>query len=94
MLTTSESALARVTQQLSKLEKRDWGLWGIVSLTGALVSATLLIILFRAAFLTNEGIHLELTVSRPLAVGLFLLLALFNTYLAAKRFEFDVFASN
>jgi hypothetical protein len=34
MLQRSETALARVSQQLSKLEKRDWELWGIVSLTG------------------------------------------------------------
>jgi diguanylate cyclase (GGDEF)-like protein len=85
MLKNSETALARVTQQLVRLEKRDWELWAIVSLTGILVSATLLAILFRAAF--RDGIHLELTVSRPLAIGLFVLLALLNTYLANKRFE-------
>lgn len=83
----SESTLARVTQQLSKLEKRDWELWGIVSITGILVSAVLLAILFRAAFLRSNTIHFELTVSRPLAVGLFVLLALLNTYLVTKRFE-------
>ena len=86
MLQHSETALARVSQQLSKLEKRDWELWGIVSLTGILVSVTLLAILFRAAFLKNDGIHFELTVS-PLAVTLFVLLALLNTYLVTKRFE-------
>jgi hypothetical protein len=29
----TESVLARVGQQLSQLEKRDWELWAIVSLT-------------------------------------------------------------
>jgi diguanylate cyclase (GGDEF)-like protein len=87
MLTSGESTLARVTQQLSKLEKRDWELWAIVSVTGVLVSTALLAIFFRAAFLTNDGIHFELTVSRPLAIGLSVLLALLNTYLVAKRFE-------
>jgi len=87
MLQHSETALARVSQQLSKLEKRDWELWGIVSITGILVSVCLLAILFRAAFLTNDGIHFELTVSRTLAIGLFLLLAVLNTYLVTKRFE-------
>lgn len=87
MLTQSKSQLARVTQQLSHLEKRDWELWAIVTITGILVSGTLLAILFRAAFLTNEGIHFELTVSRPLAIGLFVLLGLLNTYLVSKRFE-------
>jgi diguanylate cyclase (GGDEF)-like protein len=86
-LVDSERMLARMTQQLSRLEKRDWELWAIISLTGVLVSATLLAILFRAAFLSDNGIHFELTVSRPLAVGLFALLTLLNTYLVAKRFE-------
>jgi predicted signal transduction protein with EAL and GGDEF domain len=86
-LVDSERTLARMTHQLSKLEKRDWELWAIISLTGVLVSATLLAILFRAAFFSNDGIHFELTVSRPLAVGLFILLVLLNTYLVAKRFE-------
>ena len=87
MLANGEASLARVTQQLSQLEKRDWELWAIISVTGVLVSATLLAILFHAAFLKNDGIHFELTVSRPLAIGLFALLALLNTYLVAKRFE-------
>jgi hypothetical protein len=38
MLTQSKSQLARVTRQLSHLEKRDWELWAIVSITGILVS--------------------------------------------------------
>lgn len=87
MLLHSESTLARVTQQLSKLEKRDWELWAIVSITGVLVSAALLAILFHAAFLRSDTIHFELTVSRPLATGLFVLLTLLNSYLVAKRFE-------
>jgi diguanylate cyclase (GGDEF)-like protein len=87
MLVNAENSLARVTEQLSKIEKRDWELWTIVSITGVLVSVTLMMIILPAAFLTNGGLHFELTVSRPLAVGLFVLLALLNTYLVAKRFE-------
>src|SRR5205807_1728736 len=87
MLSQSESTLARVTQQLSKLEKRDWELWAIVSITGVLVSAALLAILFHAAFLNSGSIRFELTVSPPLAIALFVLLALVNTYLVSKRFE-------
>ena len=86
-LAQSKSTLSRVTQQLSRLEKRDWELWTIVSITGVLVSSTLLAILFHAAFLRSDKIHFELTVSRPLAIGLFVLLALLNTYLVSKRFE-------
>jgi diguanylate cyclase (GGDEF)-like protein len=87
MLAHSKSNLSRVTQQLFKLERRDWELWVIISVTGILVSTTLLAILFRAAFLSNDGIHFELTLSRPLAIGLFVLLVLLNTYLVSKRFE-------
>jgi diguanylate cyclase (GGDEF)-like protein len=86
MLNQSESALARVTQQLSRLEKRDWELWAIVSLAGILVSAGLLAILFGAAF-KDDTIHFDLTVSRPLVIGLLVLIALLNTYLVTKRFE-------
>jgi diguanylate cyclase (GGDEF)-like protein len=87
MFKHGKSPLARVGRQLSELEKRDWELWAIVSVTGILVSAALLAILFHAALLQKDGIHFEVTVSRPLAVGLFLLLALLNTYVVTKRFE-------
>lgn len=86
MLKNSQSTLARVSHQLSCLEKRDWELWAIVSLTGILVSVGLLAILLPAAF-KGDTIHFEVTVSRPLAIGLFVLLALANTYLVTKRFE-------
>jgi len=51
MFTQTEGVLAKVSQQLSQLEKRDGELWLIVSLTGLLVGAGLLAILFPAAFL-------------------------------------------
>ena len=87
MYTQSESVLARVSQQLSHLERRDWELWLIVSLTGVLVAAGMLAILFPAAFLKHDNVHFEITVSRPLAVGLITLVALLNTYLVSKRLE-------
>src|SRR5437016_1262490 len=87
MYKQTESILARVGKQLSHLERRDWELWMIVSLTGVLVASGLLAILFPAAFLKHDNIHFEFTVSRPLAVGLFVLLALLNTYLVTKRIE-------
>lgn len=86
MLKHHESTVARVSKQLSSLEKRDWELWAIVSLTGLLVSAVLLAILFRVAF-NDDTVHFEFTVSRPLVIALSVLLALLNTYLVTKRFE-------
>jgi diguanylate cyclase (GGDEF)-like protein len=87
MYRQTESVLARVGQQLSQLERRDWELWLIVSLTGVLVASGLVAILFPAAFLKQDNVHFELTVSRTLAVGLIALLALLNTYLVSKRLE-------
>ena len=83
----TESVLARVGKQLSQLEKRDWELWAIVSLTGVLVGIGLLAVLFPAAFLRQDNVHFEVTVSRPLALGLVTLLVLLNTYLVSKRLE-------
>src|SRR5246127_1407755 len=83
----NESVLARVGQQLAQLERRDWELWLIVSLTGVLVATGLAAILFPALFLKHDNMHFEVTVSRPLATGLFTLLALLNTYLVTKRLE-------
>jgi diguanylate cyclase (GGDEF)-like protein len=83
----TEGVLARVSQQLLQLEKRDGELWLIVSLTGLLVGAGMLAILYPAAFLKQGNIHFEITVSRPLVLGLVALLALLNTYLLTRRLE-------
>jgi diguanylate cyclase (GGDEF)-like protein len=83
----TEGVLARMSQQLAQLEKRDGELWLIVSLAGLLVGAGLLAILFPAAFLKQGNIHFEITVSRPLVLGLVALLALLNTYLVSRRIE-------
>jgi diguanylate cyclase (GGDEF)-like protein len=87
MRAPAESILARLSRELTLLEKRDWELWGIVSLTGVLAAAALLALLLPAAFLKNDNIHFEINVSRPLGIGLFVLLALLNTYLVTRRFE-------
>jgi diguanylate cyclase (GGDEF)-like protein len=86
MFHQNRSTLARVSLQLSRLEKRDWELWVIVSVTGIMVSAGVLALLIPAAF-SGDSIDLHIIISRPLAIGLFVLLALLNTYLVTKRFE-------
>src|SRR6266481_2291975 len=83
----TEGVLAQVSQQLSQLEKRDGELWLIVSLAGLLVGAGLLAVLYPAAFLKQGNIHFEISVSRPLVLGLVALLALLNTYLLTRRME-------
>ena len=80
MLKHSERTVARLNRPVSRLEKRDWELWVAVSFTGILVSAGLLAILVGAA------LRFDVTVSRSLVIGLFVLLALLNTYLLTKRF--------
>ena len=87
MMEKGQSTIGRVTQQLAKLEKRDWELWAIVSLTGVVVAAGLLALLLPAAFLQPGNLHLEITVSRQLAVGLAVLLVLLNTYIVTRRLE-------
>ena len=82
-----ENVLGRVSQQLSQLEKRDWELWVIVSLTGILAGAGLIAIAAPSAFLKQDNMHFEITVSRQLVMGLFVLLILLNSYLASKRVE-------
>lgn len=87
MRRTPEGLLARLGPQLTRLEKRDWELWAIVSVTGILVSVGLLALVLPAAFLRSDNIHFEVTVSRPLALGLVVLIALLNTYLVGRRLE-------
>lgn len=87
MYKQTESILAQVNRQLLRLERRDWELWVIVSLTGLLVSAGMLAILFPAAFLREDNIHFEFNASRPLALGLVALVTLLNIYLASRRVE-------
>ena len=83
----SESVVGRLSQQLSVLEKRDWQLWLIVAITGILVGAGLLALLFPAAILKEGNVHVEFVVSRELFVGLLALLIILNTYMITKRVE-------
>ena len=83
----SQDVFSAVTQQLAALEKRDWELWLIVSLSGILVTVGLLSLILPAVFVKQEEIHLQITVSRQLVVSLFVLLALLNTYLVSRRLD-------
>lgn len=83
----SESVLAKVSRQMAAIEKRDWELWMIVAGTGILVGAGLLALLFPAAILSEGNVHMEITVSRQLFLGLVALLILFNTYVIGRRLE-------
>jgi diguanylate cyclase (GGDEF)-like protein len=83
----SKTVLATLGEQLSNLEKRDWELWLIVSVTGVLVSAGFLALCFPSVFLNDDSLHLDLTLSRPLFIGLIALIVLMNFYLISRRFE-------
>lgn len=83
----SESILAKVSQQLSALEKRDLELWMIVVVTGILLGAGFLAICFPSAILNQGDVHFEIQVSRQLFLGLVALLILFNTYIINRRLE-------
>ncbi len=81
------SILANVNDELSKLEKRDWELWWIVSATGVLLGIGFLAILLPAALREADDFHVEITVPRQLIIGLIVLIILLNTYLVSRRIE-------
>jgi diguanylate cyclase (GGDEF)-like protein len=83
----SDSILAKVSQQLTALEKRDWELWLIVTGTGILVGTGFLALAFPAAILHESTLHFEFDVSRELFISLVALIILLNTYLISKRLE-------
>ncbi len=87
MQRNSESLLSRLAPQLSRLEKRDWELWAIVSVTGVLVSLGLVAVTLPSMFLQRDNIHIEFDVPRPLVLGLIVLMVLMNTYLVSRRLE-------
>jgi diguanylate cyclase (GGDEF)-like protein len=81
------SLASKLTQELSRLEKRDWELWLIVALSGIVGGATLLCVLFPSTFLQPGEVHLEITISRRLFFVALALLMLLNTYFAVRRAE-------
>lgn len=83
----SQDTFSAVTQQLSALEKRDWELWIIVCLAGVVVTIGFLALIAPAAFVRQDEIHFQITVSRQLVVGLFVLFALLNSYLITRRLD-------
>jgi diguanylate cyclase (GGDEF)-like protein len=83
----SESVIAKVSQQLSAIEKRDWELWIIVAVTGIVVGAGLVALLYPAAILQGGNVHLELRVPREFLVALAAVLILFNMYMITRRME-------
>lgn len=85
--TRSQDTFSAVTQQLAALEKRDWELWIIVCLAGVLVTVGLLALIAPAAFMRQDEVHLQITVSRQLVVALSVLLTLLNCYLITRRLD-------
>ncbi len=85
--TRQDSILAKLSEQLMALEKRDFELWVIVVGTGILVATGLVAILFPSAILRSGNLHFEVTVSRELFLGLVALLALFNSYMISSRLK-------
>lgn len=83
----ADNLAAKLTQELSRLENRDWELWLIVAMSGIVGGCTLLCILFPSTFLQTGNVHLEITVSRRLFFVVLSLLILLNTYVAARRAE-------
>jgi len=83
----SQDTFSAVTQQLAALEKRDWELWIIVCFAGFVVAIGLLALIAPAAFVKQDEVHLQITVSPQLVVSLFVLLTLLNSYLVTRRLD-------
>ena len=81
------SVLSKVSTHLAAIEKRDWELWLVVVVTGILVGAGLLVLIFPAAFLAQKNLQMELQVPREVFFGLVALLILSNTYVISRRLE-------
>jgi len=83
----AEGLLGKVSRELAALEKRDWELWLIVTITGILVASGFLALVFPAAILRGGTVRMEFTVSRQLFLGLLVLLVLLNTYVISRRLQ-------
>ena len=81
------SVLAKVSTHLAAIEKRDWELWLVVVVSGIIVGAGLLALIFPAALLAQKNLRVELQVPREVFFGLVALLILFNTYIISRRLE-------
>ena len=53
----ADTLLSKLTQELSRLEKRDWELWLVVALSGLIASGGLLCILLPSAFRQPSDLH-------------------------------------
>lgn len=83
----SRSLLAKVNEQMTALERRDWELWMVAAGAGTLVGIGLLGLMFRAALLEHGMLHLNMAVSPEMLFGLAALLILFNTYIINRRVQ-------
>jgi diguanylate cyclase (GGDEF)-like protein len=81
----TDNLAAKLTQELSRLERRDWELWLIVAVSGIVGGCAILCILFPSAFLQAGEVHLEVTISRRLFLVVLTLLILLNTYISTRR---------
>lgn len=85
--TTSSSLLAKLSEQMAAIEKRDWELWLAAAGTGIFAGIAILALLFQAAFLTHGLLRLNIEVSPALFFGFVALLILFNTYVINRRVQ-------
>lgn len=84
----SSSLLANLSQQLSKIEKRDAELWFILVTIGVMVAGCLMVVLAPATFLKGGNYHFEISVSREIFFGFIALLTLANAYIVSRRFQY------
>jgi diguanylate cyclase (GGDEF)-like protein len=82
-----QSLLATVSEQMIELEKRDWHVWLISAGVGIAIGIGILALLFRAAFLQNGLLHMNVAVSPQFFFGFVAILVLYNAYVLNRRLQ-------
>jgi diguanylate cyclase (GGDEF)-like protein len=83
----TETLVSNLSKQLAQIEKRDWELWLVVVVTGAIVALGMLALLVPTTFLRGGELHLEIDVSKELFFALIAMLVIFNLYVMSRKFD-------
>ncbi len=79
--------LANLSQQLAKIERRDWELWLMVLGSGGALALGLLALLLPSAFFHDNSFNIELSVSKELFFSLIATLLICDLYVISRKLE-------
>ena len=81
----SESPLAKASQELAAIEKRDWALWLIVAASGVFIGVGLTAIAFPTIIIEGGNVEIGVGTTRGVCVALVGSLCALDIYLIARR---------